>query len=52
MSFDHNPLLVDDDQRRHEQRREPARYDWLLSLERPVPRRSRIFRRLAELVTR
>jgi hypothetical protein len=49
---DHNPLLVDYDQRREEARRSPERYDWLCSLERPVPRTGRILRRIASLVSR
>ena len=52
MTHDHNPLLVDYDQRRAEARQEHEPFDWLLSLERTTPRTRRLFRRLASVVSR
>ena len=49
---DHNPLLVDYDQRREDARQEREPFDWLVSLERPTPRTRRLFRRLASVVSR
>jgi hypothetical protein len=49
---DHNPLLVDYDQRRDEARTSPQRFDWVCSLERAVPRHRILMRRLAGLVSR
>ena len=52
MTHDHNPLLVDYDQRRDETRQEREPFDWVASLEHTTPRTRRLFRRLASVVSR